>query len=163
MISIAKELTVEAPQDVTFRVFTEEMDSWWPRSHHVGRTPMVKMVLEPKRDGRWYSTHEDGEVCDVGYVQEYAPSSRVVLVWQLNGDFKYDTGLHTEVELNFIATGTNTTRVTFEHRNVESLGKSIEGMDQGWGMILDLYAKVAKSGKLEGSDLAIYRRLTVAE
>lgn len=163
MISIAKELNVDASQEATFRVFTAEMDLWWPRSHHVGRTPMVKMVLEPKRDGRWYSTHEDGEVCAIGYVQNYEPNSRVVLVWKLNGDFKYDQNLHTEVELNFTATGPNTTRVTFEHRNVETLGKSIEGMDQGWGMILDLYAKVAKVGKLEGNDLAIYRRLTAAE
>ena len=163
MISIKNELMIEASQETAFEVFTQEMDTWWPRSHHVGKTPMVRLVLEPREGGRWYSTHQDGEVCQIGHVQNYEPNSRVVLVWQLNGDFQHDPALHTEVELNFIPGTAGTTRVTFEHRNVEALGKGLEGMDRGWGMILGLYSKLAKQGKLEGNDLALYQRLSVAE
>ncbi len=56
MISIKKELLVNVSQETAFRVFSQKMDAWWPRSHHVGKTPMVAMVLEPKAKGRWYST-----------------------------------------------------------------------------------------------------------
>jgi uncharacterized protein YndB with AHSA1/START domain len=161
MISIKKELMVNAPQETAFRVFSQKMDLWWPRSHHVGKTAMVKMVLEPEKKGRWYSTHEGGEVCEVGYVQHYEPNSRLVLVWQLNGDFKFDSNLHTEVELKFTAEGPEITRVLFEHRKIQTLGKAIDGMDHGWGMILDLFGEVASRGQLEGDSLRLYQRRTI--
>jgi uncharacterized protein YndB with AHSA1/START domain len=161
MISIKKELTVETSQETAFRVFSQKMDLWWPRSHHVGKTPMRKMVLEPKAKGRWYSTHEGGEECEVGFVQTFDPHARLVLVWQLNGEFRHDADLHTEVEVNFIVQGPQQTLVTFEHRDVDRLGKAVDGMSQGWGMILDLYAQLAKAGKLEGEALQLYQRRTV--
>jgi uncharacterized protein YndB with AHSA1/START domain len=163
MLTVKTELTIDSTQESAFQAFTQEMDSWWPRSHHVGRTPMVKLVLEPKKGGQWYSNHQDGEVCQSGYVQEYSPNSRVVLVWQLNGDFQHDPTLHTEVELNFIPGASGATRVTFEHRNIEALGEGFEGMDRGWMMILDLYSKLAQHGKLEGTDLKLYQRLNMWE
>jgi uncharacterized protein YndB with AHSA1/START domain len=162
MISIKKEVVVEASQETCFEVFSRKMDLWWPRSHHVGKSPLVEMVLEPKAGGRWYSTHEDGEQCSVGYVQDFEPHSRLVLVWQLNGEFQLDPELHTEVELAFIADQPQRTIVKFEHRGVEKLGKAVEGMNQGWGMIMDLYALLAKDGKLSGEALKLYQRQTVA-
>lgn len=155
---IKKELTVETSQEHAFRVFSQKMDLWWPRSHHVGKTPMAKMVLEPKKDGRWYSTHQGGEECEIGFVRLFEPNSRMILVWQLNGEFKHDASLNTEVELKFIADGPERTLVKFEHRNIETLGKAVEGMNQGWGMILDLYSRIAGVGQLEGQALQLYRR-----
>src|ERR1700751_1001461 len=105
MMSIKKELTVNASQETAFRVFSQKMDLWWPRSHHVGKTPLVKMVLEPKAMGRWYSTHQDGQECEVGLVRDYEPNARLTLIWQLNGDFVLDPNLNTEVELQFIVKG----------------------------------------------------------
>ncbi|PWU21519.1 MAG: ATPase, partial [Bdellovibrio sp.] len=131
MISIKKELTVETTQENAFRVFSQQMNLWWPRSHHVGKTPMAKMVLEARQKGRWYSTHEGGQECEIGYLQVYEPNSRLVLVWQLNGEFKHDSSLHTEVEVNFIIQGPEKTLVKFEHRHVETLGKAVDGMNQG--------------------------------
>ncbi|SRR5579883_69450 len=161
MISIKKEILVNASQENAFRVFTQKMDLWWPRSHHVGKTAMVKMVLEAKIKGRWYSLHQDNEECEIGYVQNYEPNSRLLLIWQLNGEFKQDSSLHTEVEINFIAKGSNQTLVQFAHRNIETLGKAVEGMDQGWGLILDLFSRVAALGRLEGDALKMYQRTTI--
>jgi uncharacterized protein YndB with AHSA1/START domain len=161
MTSIKKELLVEASQETCFEVFSRKMDLWWPRSHHVGKSPMVRMVLEPKAGGRWYSTHQDGEECGIGYVQDFEPHSRLVLVWQLNGEFKLDPQLHTEVEVQFIVQVPHRTLVKFEHRGVAQLGKAVEGMDRGWGMIMELYALVAKDGKLSGESLSLYQRPTV--
>ncbi len=158
MMSIKKELTVDVSQETAFRVFSEKMDLWWPRSHHVGKTPLVKMVLEPKAQGRWYSIHQNSEESAIGYVQDFKPNSHLLLIWQLNGEFQYDSALHTEVDINFTVKNPERTLVTFEHRNIEKLGKVIDGMNEGWSLILDLYAKLASVGKLQGEALKIYQR-----
>jgi hypothetical protein len=141
--SIKKELLVEASQATAFKVFTEKMDLWWPRTHHIGKSPMTEMALEPMLNGRWYSKHEDGSEADAGYVMKWQPHDLLILVWQINGDFQYDPDLITEVEVHFIAEGPKTTKVKFEHKNLNRLGggKAIESMDKGWGDILELYRK----------------------
>lgn len=140
---IRKEIMVEASQEVAFKVFTEKMDTWWPRTHHIGKAPMTEQILEAKPNGRWYATHEDGSESTVGHVITWDPVSRVVLNWKINGNFKYDPNLTTEVDVQFIPEGPKRTRVKFEHRNLDRLGdgKVVESMNEGWGMILDLYRR----------------------
>ena len=144
--SIRKELLVEVSQATAFKVFTEKMDLWWPRTHHIGKSPMTEFVLESKPKGRWYSRHEDGSEQDVGYVLTWAPYGLLVLAWQINGNFQFDPTLVTEVEVVFIAEAPEVTRVKFEHKNLERLGggKAVESMDEGWGKILDLYKNETK-------------------
>ncbi len=139
--SIKKQIEVAAPQALAFKVFTENIDTWWPRTHHIGSTPMTALVLEPGAGGRWYTLHEDGTEVSVGKVLQWQPIERIVLAWQINGNFKYDPELVTEVEIVFIDKGPNNTLVLFEHRNLDRLGegKAVESMDQGWGQILELY------------------------
>jgi hypothetical protein len=55
--SVYKEVQVNASQETAFEVFTQKMDLWWPKTHHVGSCPMVESVLEGKKGGRWYSKH----------------------------------------------------------------------------------------------------------
>ncbi|HTI92199.1 MAG TPA: SRPBCC family protein [Puia sp.] len=143
--SITKELIVETSQANAFKVFTEKMDSWWPRTHHIGKTPMTEQVLEPGPKGRWFSRHEDGSEVDIGYVLVWQPNELLVLAWQVNGKFEYAPEIVTEVEVQFIANGPQTTLVKFEHKNIDRLGEGghVEGMDEGWGMILQLYKKQA--------------------
>jgi hypothetical protein len=142
--AIKKELLVEASQETAFKVFTEKMDLWWPRTHHIGSTPMTGIVLEPGHNGRWYSKHEDGSEANIGKVLTWDPYSLFILDWQINGDFKFDSQLSTQVEVQFIAEGPNLTRVKFEHKDLDRLGggKTVESMNEGWGMILDLYKKL---------------------
>jgi len=143
MLSIKKELILEASQATAFDVFTQHIHLWWPKTHHIGSTPMTSMFIEPGLNGRWYSTHEDGNECNVGYVLTWSPHDRIVLAWQINGDFKYDPDLITEVEVQFIPVNSKTTKIKFEHKDLHKLGsgKAVESMDQGWGMILELYKK----------------------
>ena len=147
MISIKKELTVEAPLDRAFRVFTANMGAWWPKSHHIGKAPLEDLVIEPKVDGRWYEVDEDGSTCDWGKVLAWDPPRRLVLAWQLNQEFQYDPALVTEVELTFTTLGPKRTRVDFEHRHLERFGDEAErlreGMNTGWAEILDSYARTA--------------------
>ena len=41
---VRKSITVHATVEHAFRVFTEEFDSWWPRSHHIGKSPMKRAI-----------------------------------------------------------------------------------------------------------------------
>ncbi|HLY36897.1 MAG TPA: SRPBCC family protein [Candidatus Binatia bacterium] len=147
MMSISKQLTVEAPQERAFRVFTSSMAGWWPKEHHIGAAPLKDCVIEPKVNGRWYELSEDGTTCEWGKVLTWDPPRRVVLAWQLGPDFKYDPSLVTEVEVTFTLLGPKRTRVDFEHRNLERFGDAAERlrglMGDGWGQILDSYVRAA--------------------
>ncbi|MFD2872038.1 SRPBCC family protein [Mucilaginibacter ximonensis] len=146
LTTIKKEVLVNASQETAFKVFTGRMDAWWPKTHHVGKCPMVESVLEQKQSGRWFSRHEDGSEVEIGHILKWEPYGQVILAWQIDGNFQYDPALITEVEVNFIAEGPKTTRVVMEHRDLQKLGggaKVVGDMDNGWGMILNLYKVVA--------------------
>ena len=149
MMTICKELIVEAPIERAFRVFTAKMGSWWPKEHHIGAAELKDCVIEPKVNGRWYELGEDGTTCEWGKVLEWDPPTRLVLAWQLGPDFKYDPTLVTEVEVRFTSLGLKRTRVDFEHRNLERFGEAAErlqgAMDAGWGQILDSFVATAAS------------------
>jgi uncharacterized protein YndB with AHSA1/START domain len=144
---VTKQLTVEAPVERAFRVFTENMTAWWPKEHHIGKSPLVACVIEPRVDGKWYERCEDGSTTQWGRVLAWDPPRRLLLAWQLNFDFRFDPDLITEVEVRFTALGPRRTQVDFEHRNLERLGERAaqvgESLDRGWGQILDGYAATA--------------------
>ena len=144
--SVNKEILVEAPPERAFRVFTENFDSWWPRSHHIGKAELKAAVMEGRPNGRWYEIGVDGSECPWGYVIAWEPPHRVVLAWQLDGEWRYNPSLVTEVEVTFTPIGASGTRVELEHRNLERFGQFEEsvrksiGAEEGWGGLLRLYA-----------------------
>jgi uncharacterized protein YndB with AHSA1/START domain len=145
--TIRKQLTVEAPVDRAFRVFTQNMGTWWPREHHIGGSPLKDCVIEPRVDGRWYEVGEDGSTCEWGKVLAWDPPRRLVLAWQLNAQFTYDPALITEVEVSFTPLGPKRTQVDFEHRDLDRLGgtdKLRNDMDTGWGQILESFTRTAE-------------------
>ncbi|MHB8209434.1 SRPBCC family protein [Mucilaginibacter sp.] len=146
LTSIKKDFVVEASQQMAFTVFIEKMNLWWPRTHHIGSTEMTEIVVEPEVNGRWYTKHADGQEVNNGYVIKYDPYGLFVLAWQINGDFKYDPNVVTEIVAEFIPEGPTTTRVKFEHKDLHKLGsgKTIESMDKGWDMILNLFKQQAE-------------------
>lgn len=147
---VRKQLVVEAPQERAFRVFTENIDRWWPRAHKIGQAPLKQAVLEPKQDGRWYEVGEDGTECTWGKVLAWEPPRRLVLAWQISAQWQYDASLITEVEVVFTPEGPRRTRVDLEHRNLERFGPGADpargALDspQGWGGLLEAYAAVAR-------------------
>jgi len=84
----------------------------------------------------------------IGKVMTWDPYGKLVLAWQVNGQFTYDPALITEVELNFIPESPTTTRIKFEHRDMDKLmggEKVIEDMERGWWYILNLYKEVTNA------------------
>ena len=147
--AVKKTLQVRACRDKAFKVFTDGIDRWWPKSHTIGETPLVRTVIEPREGGRWYGLSEAGVEDLWGHVLTWDPPGRVVLSWRINGRFKADLSVHTEVEVEFVDAGDGITEVRFEHRGLENLGEGGDeartAMDGGWAMILGSYQGTAEA------------------
>ena len=148
--SVRKVVSVQAPPEVAWRVFTERMGTWWPLAHYkIGKADAVDAVIEPRVGGRWYERGDDGSTCDWGSVLSWEPPSRLVLSWDINADWQYEPSLKTEVEVRFIPDGTNATRVELEHRRLDRYGARRDEMrrifdtEGDWGRFLQLFARAA--------------------
>lgn len=145
---VRKSITVKATPERAFRVFTEGFDSWWPRSHHIGKSPMKRAIVESRVGGRCYTEQEDGTECDWGTVLAWDPPRRLVMAWQITHEWGYepDLGRSSEVEIRFTSLADGSTRVDLEHRHFERHGAGGPSMrlsvdsPNGWGDLLVLYA-----------------------
>jgi len=146
---VRKRVMVAASQERAFQVFTEGIDRWWPRQHHIGKSPLARAVLEPRPGGRWYAVCQDGSQCDTGKVLIWDPPRRLVLAWQITAQWQFDPSFVTEVEVTFTAEAPRRTRVDFEHRDLERYGPKAEeirkmiGAPEGWGLTLEKFAETA--------------------
>jgi uncharacterized protein YndB with AHSA1/START domain len=150
--TVRRSVTVRLPAEQAFQLFTAGYDSWWPRTHHIGKSPMKRAVIEGKTGGRCYSEQEDGTDCPWGQVLVWDPPKRLLLAWQITHEWGYEPDLAkaSEVEVCFTQVADGTTRVDLEHRHFErhgSGGDSIRtavGSEGGWGMLLGLFAQKAE-------------------
>lgn len=149
--AITKSITVAAPQEIAFRVFTEGIARWWPlETHKIGATKAVNAVVEPRQGGRWYEIGADGSECNWGKVLAWEPPSRVLLSWEISCDWRHDAKIDTEVEVRFIAEGTRSTRVELAHRKLDRYGDREEEMrgvfnsPGGWPGLLERFKKLAE-------------------
>ena len=56
--SVKKSIVVNTSVERAFEVFTSGFDSWWPRSHHIGKSPMT--AGDHRRLGRRPLLHDAG-------------------------------------------------------------------------------------------------------
>ncbi|HEV2596423.1 MAG TPA: SRPBCC family protein [Sphingomicrobium sp.] len=148
---VRKSVYVPAPPERAFDVFANGIGRWWPKSHKIGSADLDQPIIEPRVGGRWYERGADGSECEIGKVAVWDPPSRLVLIWQLNAEWKFERQLETEVDVRFAPEGSGT-RVDLEHRNLERLGETADSMRQaidspgGWSGLLALFAEqTAKS------------------
>jgi uncharacterized protein YndB with AHSA1/START domain len=152
---VRKSITVKAGADRAFRVFTEGFDSWWPRSHHIGKSPMKKAIIEGRVGGRCFSEQIDGTDCDWATVTVWDPPRRFTLAWQLTPAWGYDPDMAkaSEVEVTFTPESEGMTRVDLEHRHFERHGAGFEAMragvdsEGGWTGLLQLYRSKAEEAE----------------
>src|SRR5436190_20517858 len=151
--SVRKVVSVQAPQDVAWRVFTEKMGTWWPLGEYkIGKAKAVDAVIEPRVGGRWYERGDDGSTCQWGSVLSWEPITRLVLSWDITANWQYDPDLKTEIEVRFIAEGESATRVELEHRKLDRYGARRDEMrrifdtEGDWGRLLAMFAALAAKG-----------------
>ena len=150
-VPVRKSITVSASADRAFKVFTDGFDSWWPRSHHIGKGVLEKAVIETRLGGRCYGREADGTECPWGTVLVWEPPHRFVISWQITHEWGYEPDLakSSEVEVRFTPQPDGGTRVDLEHRNFNRMGPGGAtmrvGVDSpgGWGTLLDAFRLAA--------------------
>ncbi len=148
---VCKSIRVKASAEKAFRIFTQEMDTWWPRTHHIGNSPMKRVVVEGKPGGRIYTEQEDGTVCPWASVRTWAPPNLFVMVWQVSPEWQYEPNIErcSEVEVRFTPVDDGTTLVELEHRGIQRHAGACAAMREqvnaegGWGSLLGMFAKKA--------------------
>jgi hypothetical protein len=149
-ILVRKSIVVNAPKDHVFKTFTERIDTWWPRAHHIGGKDPFVAIMEPRKGGRWFERAEDGSECNWGRVLAWDPTDRVLLSWDINAEWQYQADLGTEVEVTFVAEAKERTRVMLEHRKLERYGDKAEMMrtlfesEGAWTGTLTAFAQVVE-------------------
>jgi uncharacterized protein YndB with AHSA1/START domain len=147
--SVSVDTTVAAPIEHAFRVFTEDIGSWWDPGHHLFEGTLESMTFEPQVGGRIIDRYDDGRECPWARVLAYDPPTRVVFSWDIAPDWKpsSDYDKSSEVEVTFRPVGPEQTHVVLTHRNLDRHGEGWEAMrdavGQGWS--LTKYAEVAST------------------
>jgi len=144
-------LMVGAPIERAFTVFTAGIGTWWPKAHHVGTAELADVVIEGRPGGRWLERNVDGSECEWGRVLAWEPPQRVVLAWHLNADFEFDPDPEraSRVEVRFTAAGERSTRVDFEHADLDRVGERWPALlneiseKNGWPFILEHFTTSA--------------------
>jgi uncharacterized protein YndB with AHSA1/START domain len=143
-VPVRKTIIVNVSTERAFRVFTEGFDSWWPRSHHIGKGALEKAVIETRLGGRCYGREADGTECPWGTVLVWEPPHRFVIAWQITHEWGYQPDLEkaSEVEVQFTPEPGGGTRVDLEHRHFSRMGPGGDSMrvgvsaEGGWGSLL---------------------------
>jgi hypothetical protein len=142
-LAIRKSLRVGVPVETAFRVFTEEIGSWWPlASKSVALEDAVDLTIEPRVGGRVYERARHGEEHLWGEVLDWEPPLGLTFSWHPGR--AAETGQ--EVEVRFTTRG-ESTLVELEHRGWEQLvgpgGQIPEHFESGWDEALARYVEAA--------------------
>jgi uncharacterized protein YndB with AHSA1/START domain len=151
---VRKSVRVRAGVERAFSVFVEQMETWWPATHHIGKTPFETIFVEPRVGGRWYERNVQGELCDWGRVLAWDPPHRVTFSWHLgpghdqpNWVFDPDLAKASEVEIRFSTEPDGSTLVELEHSKLERHGEGYQQLRAlfdgpgAWAGILSEFAK----------------------
>jgi uncharacterized protein YndB with AHSA1/START domain len=145
---VANAVTVDAPLERAFEVFTGDVKSWWSLDRYSVASDedeagvvAVDSIIEPREGGRWYEVRSDGSEAEWGEVLVFDAPHRLVATWHPGRTADQAT----EIEVHFTPDG-DATRVELTHRGWERLGErataSREGYAGGWKTVLGKYAEV---------------------
>ncbi|HKU10805.1 MAG TPA: SRPBCC family protein [Sinomonas sp.] len=145
---VRKVITVEAPLERAFKVFTERFDEIKPHEHNLLPVPIAETVFEPRVGGHVYDRGVDGSECRWARVLAFEPPHRLVFSWDMGTTWQVEPDLAnaSEVEVRFMAEGPHRTRVELEHRHLDRHGPGWEDLyagvdnDGGWPLYLARYA-----------------------
>ena len=149
--SVRSSVDVQAPIERAFRVFTDDIGSWWDPTHHILEAELAEMVFEPRVGGHVYDRGVDGSECRWARVLAYEPPTLLVFSWDIGLDWKLqsDPQRTSEVEVLFHAEGPDRTRVELEHRCLDRHGEGWEemraavGSPDGWPRLVETFAVAA--------------------
>jgi uncharacterized protein YndB with AHSA1/START domain len=122
-LALRKQITVNRTREDAFRIFTEEIASWWPMAtHSLSGEKTRSVAIEGHVGGRVYETDDAGNEYLWGSVTAWDPPHLVAFTWQLGRE-----EVHENVEVRFEPDGEGT-RVTLTHDGWDT--RSGEGLDR---------------------------------
>jgi uncharacterized protein YndB with AHSA1/START domain len=151
--SVSLQISVAAPIERAFQVFTEEFDRIKPREHNMLGVEIAETVFERRIGGHIYDRGVDGSECRWARILAYEPPHRFVISWDISPQWQIETNLErsSEVEIRFIAESPQQTRVELEHRNLDRHGEGWQGAREalisegGWPLYLQRFGDLLKS------------------
>lgn len=141
-------MTVPVAPSEAFAMFTERLGDFKPPEHNLLSVPIAETVLEPRVGGAIIDRGTDGSECRWARILTFDRPDKLVFSWDIGPTWQIETDPDrvSEVELRFVADGTDSTRVELEHRHLDRHGPGWESVrdgvdnEQGWPLYLDRYA-----------------------
>jgi len=141
---IHKSVKVGRPIDVAFKLFTDQIGSWWPsHTHSFIEGGNATCILEPKVGGRIYERNPEGKEHTIGEVTAFEPPELIAFTWN-HGEGKGTT----QIEVRFSAIG-DRTLLELKHFGWENVSadETAVGYDSGWDVVLAYYLVAANEQK----------------
>ena len=152
--AVRHEVVVAASPERAFAMFTTGFGTWWPKTHTIMTVPVEEAVVEPRQGGRCYDRGVDGSICEWGRVLEFSPPHRLVLAWQINGQWRYEPDVEQASRVTVTFTqedgGTRVSLVHDEFHRHGSGGGDVAagvGSPNGWAGALRLFT-IATEGQV---------------
>jgi uncharacterized protein YndB with AHSA1/START domain len=144
--AVYKTITVRCDVATAFRVWTEQINLWWPKSHSRSRDPNTTVMLEARAGGRLYERTSQGVEHDWGEVTAWEPPHHFAFNWYLGSG----PAQPTHVDVRFANQGAENTRVEVTHRGPELIGelrsRNQSIYDASWQTVLMAYSEFTYSG-----------------
>jgi uncharacterized protein YndB with AHSA1/START domain len=140
---LRKSVTVPAPPQRAFEIFTAHIQEWWPlATHSVGAGQAVGVAFGEGAGAKITETLADGSTSVWGTVTGWDPPHRVAFTWHA-GTPEAEA---TQVEVTFTPDGPVSTVVRLVHSGWERRpdgASAREGYDSGWEPVISRYTEVA--------------------
>jgi uncharacterized protein YndB with AHSA1/START domain len=144
--AVRKSVVVDRPVEDAFRVYTEQVGSWWPfaKTHSVTEEDVETVILEGREGGRFYELTKSGDEHLWGTILVWEPPQRIVHSWHPGRGEETSQ----EVEVTFTQVG-NGTRVDLVHTGWEVLGdrmaEVVASYETGWDVVLSHFVEAANA------------------
>ncbi len=151
--AVHAQITVNAPVQRAFTVFTTDFGAFKPPEHNLLGVDLAETVFETHVGGNIIDRGVDGSECRWARILAYEPPHRLVISWDIDPQWQIeaDQAKTSEVEVRFIAETPERTRVEVEHRHLERHGdgwtqeRDVVDSDDGWMLYLDRFADLFTS------------------
>jgi uncharacterized protein YndB with AHSA1/START domain len=146
---VRKTVRVKVPIADAFQTFTSGLTRWWPHNNGIGKKPIQKVLMETRLGGRWLEIAEDGTETVIATIILWEPPHRLVVLWQVNAQWKPDAAMKSEADVRFTAGGPDVTHVELLHHKFETMGTEAgaslrSDVARGWPGLMERFAKEAE-------------------
>lgn len=115
---VVKTITIGRSVAFTFRIWTEQVQTWWPAGHSLSGDPQTQVFIEGGVGGRLYERTSDSTEYDWGEIIVWDPPHHLAHTWRLGSS----GGPPSRVDVRFTPLDETCTQVQVEHRGPEFIG-----------------------------------------